>query len=66
MTVLQATEARKSNLPVAEAFNLATLSPRLEVISVGTANVHLTQVRFQEAQKALLRTQQLRERFTKA
>jgi multidrug resistance efflux pump len=58
-------EARKSDLAAAEAFNLRAMhGPRPEEISVGIANVHLAEARLQEAQKALLRTQQLREGFT--
>jgi HlyD family secretion protein len=58
-------EARKSDLAAADAFNLRILhGPRPEEISVGIANVNLAEARLQEAQKALLRTQQLREGFT--
>jgi multidrug resistance efflux pump len=58
-------EARKSDLAAAEAFYLRTLhGPRVEEISVGVANVNLAEARLQEAEKALQRTQQLREGFT--
>jgi HlyD family secretion protein len=58
-------EARQSDLAAAEAFNLRTLhGPRQEEISVGVANVNLADARLQEAQKAFLRTQQLREGVT--
>ena len=58
-------EARKSDLAAAEAFNLRALhGPRAEEISVGIANVHLAEARLQEAEKALQRTQHLREGVT--
>jgi multidrug resistance efflux pump len=58
-------EARKSDLAAAEASNLRTLhGPRPEEISVGIANVNLAEARLQEAEKALQRTQQLREGVT--
>ena len=58
-------EARRSDLAAGEAFYLRTLhGPRPEEISVGVANVNLAEARLQEAQKALLRTQQLHEGFT--
>jgi multidrug efflux pump subunit AcrA (membrane-fusion protein) len=58
-------DARKSDLAAAEAFYLRTLyGPRVEEISVGIANVNLADARLQEAEKALHRTQQLREGFT--
>ena len=58
-------EARKSDLAAAEAFNLRTLhGPRPEEISVGIANVNLAEARLQEAEKALQRTQLLREGVT--
>jgi HlyD family secretion protein len=58
-------DARRSDLAAAEAFNLRTLhGPRVEEISVGVANVNLAEARLQEAEKALQRTQQLREGFT--
>jgi HlyD family secretion protein len=58
-------EARKSDLAAAEAFNLRVLhGPRPEEISVGIANVNLAEARLQEAEKALQRTQLLREGFT--
>jgi multidrug resistance efflux pump len=58
-------EARKSDLAAAEAAKLRTLhGPRPEEISVGVANVNLAEARLQEAEKALQRTQQLREGVT--
>jgi multidrug resistance efflux pump len=58
-------DARKSDLAAAEAFYLRTLhGPRVEEISVGVANVNLAEARLQEAEKALQRTQLLREGFT--
>jgi HlyD family secretion protein len=58
-------EARKADLAAAEAFNLRTLhGPRQEEISVGIANVNLAEARLQEAEKALQRTQLLREGVT--
>jgi HlyD family secretion protein len=57
--------ARQSDLAAAEAFNLRTLhGHRPEEISVGVANVNLAEARLQEAEKALQRTQLLREGFT--
>jgi HlyD family secretion protein len=58
-------EARKSDLAAAEAAYSRTLhGPRPEEISIGIANVNLADARLQEAEKALQRTQQLREGFT--
>jgi multidrug resistance efflux pump len=58
-------EARKSDLAAAEAAFLRTVhGPRLEEIGIGVANVHLADARLQEAEKALQRTQLLREGFT--
>src|SRR3984957_14985799 len=58
-------EARKADLAAAEAFDLRTLhGPRPEEISVGAPNVNLAEARLQEAEKALQRTQLLREGFT--
>jgi multidrug resistance efflux pump len=58
-------EARKSDLAAAEAAFSRTLhGPRPEEISIGIANVNLADARLQEAEKALQRTQLLREGFT--
>jgi HlyD family secretion protein len=58
-------EARKSDLAAAEAALSRTLhGPRPEEISIGIANVNLADARLQEAEKALQRTQLLREGFT--
>jgi multidrug resistance efflux pump len=58
-------EARKSDFAAAEAAYARVLhGPRPEEISVGIANVNLADARLQEAEKALQRTQQLREGFT--
>jgi HlyD family secretion protein len=58
-------EARKSDLAAADAAFSRTLhGPRPEEITIGIANVNLADARLQEAEKALQRTQLLREGFT--